>query len=147
MTKITSFDLTPFYRNAVGIDSLFDRIIDRIDTAATTNNNYPPYNIVKVGENDYEIQLAVAGFQQGDIEINFHDGQLEVKGDRKDDQFKDDQYLHRGISARKFIRTFQLAEYVEVKSALVRDGILCVQLERIIPDSMKPKRIEINYVS
>lgn len=145
MTKITSFDLSPFYRNAVGIDSLFDRIIDRIDTAAS--NNYPPYNIVKLADNDYEIQLAVAGFQQGDIEINFQDGQLEIRGDRKDDQFKEDQYLHRGISARKFARTFSLAEYVEVKAAVVKDGILSVQLERIVPDSMKPKRIEISYVS
>ena len=74
MTKITSFDLTPFYRNSVGMDSLFDRIIDRIDHSSI--NNYPPYNIVKVADNSYEIQVAAAGFLQGDIEINFHDGQL-----------------------------------------------------------------------
>jgi molecular chaperone IbpA len=132
MTKITSFDLTPFYRNSVGMDSLFDRIIDRI---------------VKVADNSYEIQVAAAGFLQGDIEINFHDGQLEIKGDRKDDRFTEDQYLHRGISFRKFVRTFDLAEYVEVKSATVKDGILCVHLERIVPDSMKPKKIEIEYLS
>jgi molecular chaperone IbpA len=145
MTKITSFDLTPFYRNSVGMDSLFDRIIDRIDHSSI--NNYPPYNIVKVADNSYEIQVAAAGFLQGDIEINFHDGQLEIKGDRKDDRFTEDQYLHRGISFRKFVRTFDLAEYVEVKSATVKDGILCVHLERIVPDSMKPKKIEIEYLS
>lgn len=143
MTKITSFDLAPFYRNTVGIDSLFDRIVDRIDHASV--NNYPPYNIVKVAGDSYEIQLAAAGFQQGDIEIRFHDGQLEIKGDRKEDQFSEDQYMHRGISARKFVRIFSLAEYVEVKSAIVKDGILCVHLERIVPDSMKPKKIEIEY--
>ena len=145
MTKITSFDLTPFYRNAIGVDRLFDRIVNQLDHAATTN--YPPYNIVETGENVYEIQLAVAGFTQGEIEINVQEGELIVTGEKNQPVNPDHIYRHQGISARKFIRTFSLGEYVEVNSATVKDGILTVYLERVIPESAKPKSIAITYSS
>ena len=144
MTKITSFDLTPFYRNAIGVDRLFDRITQQIDHAAGTN--YPPYNIVETGENLYEIQVAVAGFTQGEITINVKDGELIITGEKADHDLPEGHiYRHQGISARKFIRTFSLGDYVEVVSAASKDGILTVKLERIIPESAKPKTIAITY--
>lgn len=144
MTKLTSLDLTPFYRQAIGIDSLFDRLMHNIDVASSQANNYPPYNIIKTGEDSYEIQIAVAGFAEGEVEINFHEGQLVITGEKNTDD-SDTQYLHRGISARKFIRTFQLSDYVEVREAAMKDGILTVSLQRIVPEEMKPKRIAISY--
>jgi molecular chaperone IbpA len=143
MTKITAFDLAPFYRNAVGVDRLFDRIVNQIDHAASSN--YPPYNIVETGENTYEIQVAVAGFSQGEIEINVKDGELIITGEKNQPANETHIYRHQGISARKFVRTFSLAEYVEVKTAIARDGILTVKLERILPESAKPKTIAITY--
>jgi molecular chaperone IbpA len=144
MTKLTSLDLTPFYRQAIGIDSLFDRLMHNIDLASSNANNYPPYNIVKTNEDSYEIQIAVAGFAEGEVEINFHEGQLVITGEKNTDD-SETQYLHRGISARKFIRTFQLSDYVEVREAGMKDGILTVSLQRIVPEEMKPKRIAISY--
>lgn len=143
MTKINAFDLTPFYRNTIGVDRLFDRIMDQIDHA-TTANNYPPYNILKTGEDSYEIQIAVAGFAEGEVNVDYHEGQLVITGEKNSDD-TELNFLHRGISARKFIRTFQLADYVEVKNAIMKDGILNVSLQRIVPEEMKPKRIAINY--
>jgi molecular chaperone IbpA len=143
MTKITSFDLTPFYRNTVGIDRLFDRIVNQIDTAATTGN-YPPYDIVKTGEESYEIRLALAGFRQENVSIELKDGRLIVEGSGPGVS-DGEEYLHHGISNRSFQRIFALADYVEVKSAVMRDGVLTVRLERIVPETLKPKKIEISY--
>ena len=143
MTKITSFDLTPFYRNTIGVDRLFDRITQQIDHAAGTN--YPPYNIVETGENLYEIQVAVAGFTQGEVSINVKDGELIITGEKTESVPEGHIYRHQGISARKFIRTFSLGDYVEVQSATSKDGILTVKLERIVPESAKPKTIAITY--
>ena len=144
MTKITSFDLTPFYRNAIGVDRLFDRITQQIDHAAGTN--YPPYNIVETGEHTYEVQVAVAGFTQGEVEISVKNGELIITGEKSEHDLPEGHvYRHQGISARKFIRTFSLGDYVEVQSATSKDGILTVKLERIVPESAKPKTIAITY--
>lgn len=142
MTKITSFDLTPFYRNTVGIDNLFDRITRNIDMASNAGN-YPPYNIIKTGDETYEIQIAAAGFRQDEIDVEVKDGQLIVHGTQA--HSVEVEYLHHGISNRSFLRTFQLSDYVEVKDALMKDGILTVRLERQIPEAMKPKKIAITY--
>ena len=145
MTKITSFDLTPFYRNTVGIDRLFDRITNQIDTAAA-GGNYPPYDIVKTGDDTYEIRVAAAGFRQGDIEVEFHEGRLTIRGNGSgtDDNV---EYLHHGISSRSFVRSFTLADYVEVNGAVMKDGVLTVNLERVVPESQKPKNIAITYAN
>jgi molecular chaperone IbpA len=143
MTKITAFDLSPFYRNAIGVDRLFDRIVNQIDHATTSN--YPPYNIVETGENTYEVQVAVAGFSQGDLEITVKDGELIITGEKNEALPEGYVVRHHGISARKFIRTFSLGDYVEVRTAIARDGILTVKLERIVPESAKPKTIAITY--
>ena len=144
MTKITAFDLTPFYRNSIGIDRLFDRITNQIDHAAGSNN-YPPYNIVETGDHTFELQLAVAGFTQGEIDISLNQRFLTVTGNKKRDGGTEQEYLHRGISSRDFAQTFPLAEHVEVNSAAVKDGILTVYLERKVPESAKPKSIAITY--
>jgi len=143
MTKITTLDLSPFYRASIGVDRLFDRIVNQIDTTTTTN--YPPYNIVKTSDNTFEIQVAVAGFTQGELEVNFHDGQLIVTGEKKTIPNPDHVYQHQGISARKFMRTWPLADYMEVIDAVAKDGILTVSLEQRLPEAMKPKAIAITY--
>jgi molecular chaperone IbpA len=143
MTKLTALDLTPFYRNSIGVDRLFDRIAGQIDHAAGTN--YPPYNILRTGEDTFEIQVAVAGFSQGDIDVNLHEGQLTVTGEKTTEVDPNVVYQHQGISARKFVRSFSLADYVEVQSAECRNGILIVKLERKLPESAKPKSIAITY--
>jgi molecular chaperone IbpA len=144
MTRLTSLDLSPFYRNSVGVDSLFDRLINQIDASATTN--YPPYNIVKTGENTFEVQVAVAGFSQGEIEVSVKDGNLIITGEKLSTELPTGyEYTHQGISARRFVRTFSLADYVEVESAIAKDGILTVKLERQVPEAMKPKTIAITY--
>jgi len=145
MTKITALDLSPFYRASIGVDRLFDRIVNQIDTTATTN--YPPYNIVKTGDHTFEIQVAVAGFTQGELEVNFHDGQLIVTGEKKIIPNPDHVYQHQGISARKFMRTWPLVDYMEVIDAVAKDGILTVSLEQRLPEAMMPKAIAITYKS
>lgn len=148
MTKITSFDLSPFYRNTVGLDRLFDRIVGQIDSATATN--YPPYDIVRTGDDAYEIRIAAAGFRQGEIEVEFHEGKLTITGVQQIHIQAEQpvvEYLHRGISGRSFTRSFTLADYVEVKQAVMTDGILTVHLERYVPEAMKPKKIAISYES
>ena len=146
MTKLTTLDLTPFYRNSIGIDRLFDRIVNQIDSAASTN--YPPYDIVRTGDETYEIRVAVAGFVQADIDVEFNNGQLIVKGEKRVEAEPqvEVEYLHHGISGRSFMRTFSVAEYVEVKEAVLQDGILTVKLERLVPESLKPKKIAVNHI-
>jgi len=149
MTRITSLDLNPFYRNSIGFNQLFDRITSNIDTAS---QSYPPYDIIRTGDETYVIRLAIAGFQKADIKIEVENGTLNISGHQiKTDLAKEDggqlangeEYLHRGISNRNFSRTFNLADYVEVTDATIVDGILTVGLEKIVPEAMKPKTIEI----
>ena len=146
MTKITAFDLAPFYRTSIGVDRLFDRIVNQIDSAASTN--YPPYNIVKTGEHTFELQLAVAGFTQGEIDITVKDGTISIVGEKKTTELPDGhEYFYQGISARKFVRSWPLGEYVEVLDATAKDGILTVSLEQRVPEAMKPKSIAITYAN
>ena len=148
MTRITSLDLNPFYRNSIGFDSLFDRITSNFEMS--NSQNYPPYDIIRTGEETYRIQIAVAGFQLADIKIELENGTLSIAGhqykpDISKEHAANEEYLHRGISNRNFNRTFNLADYVEVKGATIKDGILKIELERVIPEVMKPKTIEIKH--
>lgn len=134
-----SYDLTPLYRTSVG----FDRLSRLMDSALTLDGqkSYPPYNIVKRGDNEYRISLAVAGFAQDDIELVTESGTLTVKGrNEADDDF---EYLHRGIAGRAFERRFQLADHVEVTGAELVNGLLHIELRREIPEILKPRRIAI----
>jgi molecular chaperone IbpA len=146
MTRLTTLDLNPFYRNSVGIDRLFDRLMHQVDTAGSTN--YPPYNILKTGDNTYKIEIAVAGFTQGEVTVSVNEGNLVITGEKADTALPEGYtYEHQGISSRRFLRSFTLADYVEVTDASSRDGILTITLERQVPEAMKPKTIAISYES
>lgn len=139
--QLTTKDLTPFYRNSVGIDRLMDHFMST--NVSNTSTGYPPYNIIKNDEDSFLIEVAVAGFDKGDINVVEENGQLIVTGDKQEEDTRDYQY--QGIGARKFTRTFQLADYMKVELAEVKNGILKVYLKRIIPDNLKPKQIDIVY--
>ncbi|NDB64810.1 MAG: heat-shock protein Hsp20 [Euryarchaeota archaeon] len=146
MTRLTHLDLQPIYRNSIGVDRLFDTILGNIEHASSSN--YPPYNILKKDDDNYIIEVAVAGFDEGEIDVTTHDGVLTIKGEKADVSERPTMdYLHQGIGTRKFERVFNLSDYVEVVSASVANGILSVELERNVPDSMKPKTIAIDYNS
>jgi len=141
-TRLTTLDLAPLYRNAIGLDRVMDRLFTNIEQQGGAG--YPPYNIIRIDDNHYEIQVAVAGFTEGEISVSVENGTLVVTGEKTHTDTVV-EFIHQGISARKFIRTFSLAEYVEVIDAQVVNGILSVNLEQIIPDSLKPRSIQIVY--
>jgi molecular chaperone IbpA len=135
------FDLTPLYRSTIG----FDRIGSLLDTLSSFEGDtpsYPPYNIERVGENAYRISMAVAGFGEGDLDIEVKENTLSIKGEKHVEQ-ENSTFLHRGIAARSFERRFQLADHVVVKGASLENGLLHVDLVRELPEAMKPRTIEI----
>lgn len=134
-------DLSPLYRSTVGFDSLVS-VFDQIASFGNEPTTYPPYNIERLAENEYRITMAVAGFDKHDIEIEVNEGLLSIRGEKKEAE-KERAFLHRGIASRAFERRFQLADYVEVRSADVKDGLLSVDLEREVPERLKPRTIEI----
>ena len=135
-----TFDLTPFYRNSVGFDRLFD-ILDN-GVSRDTGNTYPPYNIERIDDNSYRVSLAVAGFGDDDLSVEVKEDVLTIRGNKPAAE-KDNGYLHRGIAARNFERTFHLADHVIVKGAALENGLLHVDLERVVPEEKRPRRIEI----
>jgi molecular chaperone IbpA len=142
MTKLTALDLHPLYRNAIGVDRLFDRLINNIESP---QNNYPPYNIVQKNEDEYFIEIAVAGLDEEDLEITQDQNTLVITGAiNVSDNLN---YLHKGIAGRNFRREFTLADHVEVVSADLNRGILLINLKRELPEAMKPKTIAIGHVS
>lgn len=140
----TALDLTPFRRSAVGFDRLFDLLEN--GTSMMASDNYPPFDLRSDGEDRYRITLAVAGFKPDEIDVTAQQNLLIVSG-RKAEQEDDGNFIHRGIAARSFERRFALGDYVQVKSAEMKDGLLSIELAREIPDEMKPKRIEIGSSS
>jgi molecular chaperone IbpA len=138
------FDLTPLYKSSVG----FDHLANILDQLATNDGDhgFPPYNIELVGENQYRITMAVAGFSENDIKIETKEGTLTLRGDKNVDD-KKREYLHNGIAARSFERRFRLADHVEVTSATLENGLLHIDLKREIPEAMKPKTIAITKTS
>ena len=147
-TQLTlrSGDLANIHKFGIGFDSILDELM-RVN-AQQTNTNYPPYNIVKHSEDAFAIELAVAGFREGDINITLEKNVLTIKGQQTeslDELEKEVEYVHRGISARNFDRTFTLADYVEVLGAKAENGILTIELERQVPEEQKPKTVAITY--
>jgi molecular chaperone IbpA len=137
-----TFDLSPLFRSTVGFDRLTDMLdsVSQFDAGVT----YPPYNIERTDENHYRITLAVAGFAEKDLSIEVKEGVLSVQGKREVETANvPKHYLHQGIAGRSFERRFQLAENVEVRGAQLENGLLHVDLERIVPEEKKPRRIEI----
>src|SRR5210317_2387853 len=132
-----------FGKFGVGFDDLFDRITEFHDTVAKNIPNYPPYNIKKVEDNKYVIEMAVAGFGKQDIEITTEDDKLVIKGNVESDDTPQDDLLWQGLAFRPFTRMFTLNDQVEVNNAEMINGLLKVTLERIIPESKKPKTVEV----
>lgn len=137
--RTTTFDFSPLFRSSVGYDRLLGALeaASRIDTI----DNWPPYDIVKMGDDDYRITMAVAGFSQDELSITQEQNMLLVSGHKANEQ--DREYLHRGIAGRSFQRRFELADHVKVTGANLANGLLTVDLKREVPEEMKPRLIEI----
>lgn len=135
-----NFDLTPLFRTSIG----FDRMAQLLDQANRIDQtpSYPPYNIESIDDNNYRITLALAGFGDQDLEITSEQNTLTVKGKKESEV--EGNFIHRGIANRSFERRFQLADHVKVRAARMNNGLLHIELEREIPEAMKPRKIEIN---
>jgi molecular chaperone IbpA len=144
----SAFDFAPFRRSTVG----FDRLFDMLESGGQTQENFPPFDLIKTGENEYRIELAVAGFKPEELDITAQQNVLIVSG-RKNDETEGgaspggSDYIYRGIATRSFERRFALADHIQVKGADMRDGLLVIDLLREIPEAMKPKKIDISGAS
>ncbi len=136
-----TYDFAPLYRHSVGFDRMA-KTLDNMLQYEQSGSGYPPFNIEKTGDNAYRITLAVAGFTADDIEIESKESALVIKG-AKAESDEQPEYLHRGIAQRAFERKFQLADYVRVKDAALENGLLHIDLEREVPEALKPRKIEI----
>lgn len=141
---MNAIDLSPLYRNSIG----FDRLASLLDSALnkdTTSSAYPPYNIEMLDENRYAITLAIAGFENDDLDIQVEKGVLSILGKKTNEEER--QYLYQGIANRAFERKFNLAEYVDVVDAELKDGLLTINLVKEVPEAMKPRTIKINHLN
>lgn len=136
LRAVTPADLAHISRALVGFDRYFNSTIPQ-------NGNYPPHNIVKYGNDSYAIEVAVAGFTKEEIHVSVDQDQLTIVGIQKNVDETVKEYLHRGLAARDFEQTFTLAEYMEVKGAEVKDGMLKIEIQRHVPEALKPRQIEI----
>ena len=134
------YDFSPYRRSTVGFDRLFD-FLENANRAE--QDNYPPFDIEKLGDDSYRITLAVAGFKQGEIEIVAHQNLLTISGRKAEERSRDGSFLHVGIATRAFERKFELADFVRVTGAELADGLLRIELAREVPEAMKPRKIEI----
>ena len=138
----SAFDFAPFRRSTVGFDRLFDLLED--SAAGQGQENYPPFDLIKLGDNDYRIELAVAGFKPDEIDITAQQNVLVVSGKKRDEsESKGSDYIYRGIATRSFERRFALADHIQVRGADLKDGLLSIELVREIPEAMKPRKISI----
>ena len=139
----SAFDFAPFRRSTVGFDRLFD-MLENSSLGQGQQENYPPFDLIKTGENEYRIELAVAGFKPEEIDITAQQNVLIVSGRKNDEsEEKGSNYIYRGIATRSFERRFALADHIQVKGADMKDGLLSIELVREIPEAMKPKKINI----
>ena len=139
----SAFDFAPFRRSTVGFDRRFDMLEN--STLGQGQENYPPFDLIKLGENDYRIELAVAGFKPDEIDITAQQNVLLVTGRKKEEaeEGKGNNYVYRGIATRSFERRFALADHIQVRGADMKDGLLSIDLVREIPEAMKPRKIDI----
>lgn len=135
----TNFDFSPLFRSSIG----FDRVLDLLENAdrLAAVDNWPPYDIAKIGEDDYRITMAVAGLTQDELDITHEPNTLVVSGAKSGED--EGEYLHRGIANRAFQRRFDLADHVKVSGAKLENGLLTIELKREIPEELRPRRIEI----
>ena len=136
-----TFDFAPYRRTTVGFDKLFDILESNLRAGGA--EGYPPFDIERLSNDTYRITLAVAGFKRDEIDVTAQQNQVTVTGRKEEDSSDDGRYLHRGIAARSFDRTFQLADFIQVRSASFDDGLLRIDLQREIPEAMMPRKISI----
>ena len=139
---MSSFPMAPLFRQSVG----FDRFNDLFESALRndTGSSYPPYNIEKHGDDQYRIVVAAAGFQESDLDLQVERSVLTITGGRRENEAENVTYLHQGIAQRAFKLSFRLADHIEIKDAALRNGLLSIDLLRVIPEEAKAKRIPIN---
>jgi len=142
----SAFDFAPFRRSTVGFDRLFDMLEN--NGLSQGQENYPPFDLIKLGDNDYRIELAVAGFKPDELDITAQQNVLIVTGRKKDEDESGNSlgannYVYRGIATRSFERRFALADHIQVRGADMKDGLLSIELKREIPEAMKPRKINI----
>ncbi|MFV3073099.1 Hsp20 family protein [Niveispirillum fermenti] len=136
-----SYDLSPLFRSTVGFDRMTRLLENALNGEDNGSNAYPPYNIEKRGEDQYRVTMAVAGFSESDIEITAHPNLLIVQGKAKETEGT--TFLHRGIAGRAFERRFQLADHIRVTNAILENGLLHIELVREVPETLKPRSIQI----
>ena len=141
MNQLVRFDTNALNKALLGFDSLFNDIEGRF--ANQINNNYPPYNILKHSEDSYELEVAVTGFTQEDITVEIDQNQLIVKGVRTRDEDTETKYIHRGLATRDFTRSWTLAEHMEVGEGRIKNGVLTIELKRVVPEALKPRVLKI----
>lgn len=141
MNQLVRFDTNALNRALLGFDSLFENFEQRF--ANQINNNYPPYNIVKHNENSYELEIAVTGFDKDEITVEIDQNQLVVKGVREKDEDSTAEFLHRGLALRDFTRSWTLAEHMEVGDVKIKNGVLTIEIRRVIPEALKPRILKI----
>lgn len=140
---LRSFDIPSINKFGIGFESMLDELLR---ATAQQQTNYPPYNVIRNDDDHFTIEIAVAGFKQGEVDVTVEKNILTISGSQKDPIPENVEYLHRGISARDFVRNWTLAEHVEIVGAIMRDGILVLDLERKVPEDQKPKSIAITYI-
>jgi len=141
MNNTTLTRLDALNRALIGFDTMFDQMERRFSNSVTTN--YPPHNILRLADNEYAIQLAVTGFERAEISVTVENNMLVVKGESMTTDYLQEQYLYRGLATRDFVKEFPLAEHIEVVGAETRNGMLIIKLIRNVPESAKPKVIDI----
>ena len=141
MNQLVRFDTHALNRALLGFDSLFNDLESRF--ANQINNNYPPYNILKHDDNYYELEIAVTGFEKEEVTVEIDQNQLIVKGERKRSEETDTQYLHRSLATRDFTRSWTLAEHMEVGEGCIKNGVLTIELKRVVPEALKPRVLKL----
>lgn len=141
MNQLVRFDTNALNKALLGFDSLFNDFEQRF--ANQINNNYPPYNILKHNDDSYELEIAVTGFTPEEITVEIDQNQLVVKGQRKEIGIDQPTYLHRGLATRDFTRSWTLAEHMEVGEGKIKNGVLTIELKRVVPESLKPRVLKI----
>lgn len=136
MNQLTRFDTSALNRALLGFDQFFDNFEQRF--ANQINNNYPPYNIIKHDDNTYELEVAVTGFAPDEVTVEIDQNQLVVKGERGREA-EPANYIHKGLASRDFTRSWTLAEHMEVGEGRIKNGVLTIELKRVIPESLKPR--------
>ena len=137
-----NLNFDPFHSRTVGFEKIFDRLSRIAESEVHTPSTYPPYNIHRKGDDKFDIEIAVAGFQEEELDIEFKDNELTIEGKKKED--KESDYVHKGIANRSFKKVWHLEDHTEVIGAKLSNGLLCITLEKIIPQELKAKKIKIN---